>query len=254
MLHQLRRHPFPVRAYFQHSLVLTYAFPAELLVPMLPPSLTLDTYKDFGFLAIALVQTRQLRPSIFPSILGQDFFLSGYRLFTKFREPSGISLRGLRILRSDTDRKMMSFLGNLFTHYSYRFANVKLVERSQQLEVAIQTPNQEADLELVADLSSKPAPLPEGSPFDSLEDAKHFAGPLPYTFDYEKETHSLIAVKGIRTVWNPQPIHVQVRKNTFLQREPFSRTPAILANAFHLTDVPYRWTSGTVYPLSRTAS
>ena len=33
MLHQLRRHPIPIRAFFRSSLVLTYAFPAELLEP-----------------------------------------------------------------------------------------------------------------------------------------------------------------------------------------------------------------------------
>jgi hypothetical protein len=41
MLHLLKRHPFPVKAFFRQSLVLTYAFPQELLHPLLPPGLGL---------------------------------------------------------------------------------------------------------------------------------------------------------------------------------------------------------------------
>src|ERR1039458_7530915 len=83
LFHRLQRHPIPISAHFSHSLVLTYAFEPEILEPLLPPGLVLDTYRSFGFLAIALVQTRQLRPSFLPAALGRDFFLSGYRIFTR---------------------------------------------------------------------------------------------------------------------------------------------------------------------------
>lgn len=251
MLHRLRRHPFPVEAFFRHSLVLTYAFPEALLTPLLPPGLVLDAYRGYGFLAIALVQTEDLRPAAFPAFLGQDFFLSGYRIFARHRLASGETLRGLRILRSDTDRRTMSLLGNAFTHYAYRKARVAFSVSATRLEVAIQTPGAEADLEVVADLGGKPAPLPEGSPFETLADARRFAGPLPFTFDYERETHSLVIVKGVRKEWDPEPVAVVVERNTFLQAPPFAGTEPILANAFHLSDVPYRWTRGRVEPLPR---
>ena len=54
MLHLLKRHPLPVVAFFRHSLVLTFAYPQKLLQPLVPPGLVLDTYKGFGFLAIAV--------------------------------------------------------------------------------------------------------------------------------------------------------------------------------------------------------
>ena len=52
MLYALKRHPLPIRAFFRHCLVLTYALPAKLLEPLLPPGLTLDTYQEFGFVAV----------------------------------------------------------------------------------------------------------------------------------------------------------------------------------------------------------
>src|SRR5688572_21016379 len=89
MFHQIKRHPFPVSAHFTHSLVLTYALPREILCPLLSPGLTLDCYGDFGFVAIALVQTRALKPAFLPDVLGQNFLLSGYRIFSRFTAPTG---------------------------------------------------------------------------------------------------------------------------------------------------------------------
>jgi hypothetical protein len=249
MLHLLRRHPFPVEAFFRHSLVLTYAMPEGVLAPLLAPGLTLDTYRGYGFLAIALVQTEGLRPAVMPAFMGQDFFLSGYRIFARHRLSTGETLRGLRILRSDTDRRVMSVLGNLFTHYAYRRARVDFSVSAGRLAVTVTTPGAEADLEVVADLAHKPAPLPPGSPFESLADARRFAGPLPFTFDYERETHSLVIVKGVRKEWSPEPVGVEIARNTFLASAPFAEAKPVLANAFHLSGVPYRWTRGRVEPV-----
>jgi Uncharacterized conserved protein (COG2071) len=240
---RLQRHPFPVSAWFSHSLVLTYAIEPGILTPLLPPGLVLDTYRGFGFLAIALVQTRQLRPSFLPAAFGRDFFLSGYRIFTRLAGGKQ-SLRGLRILRSDTDHGWMARAGNLLTHYNYRLCRATVADSGTELHWAIQTPQAEADLEVTVHLESELAAPPAGSPFTTLAEARRFAGPLPYTFDYEAATQSIIGIHAMRQKWNPRPVAVDVRRNTFLEREPFCRTTPILANAFHVRDVPYQWQRG----------
>lgn len=240
---KVKRHPIPISAHFRHSLVLTYALEPEILEPLLPPGLVLDTYRGFGFLAIALVQTRQLRPSFLPAALGRAFFLSGYRIFTRLAGGEG-SLRGLRILRSDTDQPWMVWAGNLLTHYNYRLCRARVEEREQEIGWMIETPQAEADLEVTAHLGNEPAPLPAGSPFTTLAEARRFAGPLPYTFDYEETTHSIIGIQAIRQKWNPQPVAVDMRRVTFFEHEPFCRATPLLANAFHVREVPYQWQRG----------
>jgi len=194
-----------------------------------------------------MVQTRRLHPAFLPAALGVDFFLTGYRVFTRFATKP--SLRGLRILRSDTDRLLMAVGGNLLTHYGYVHCRATMETRGDRLQVTVQSPGAAADLDVVADLSSRPAPLPAGSPFANLEDARRFAGPLPYTFDYERETNSIVMIKATRTRWEPQPIAVAVRTATFLDHPPFNTAKPILANAFHVENVPYRWERGIVEKL-----
>jgi hypothetical protein len=243
MLHLLKRHPIPISAFFRHSLVLTYAFPPEILQPLLPEGLVLDTYCGFGFLAIALVQTKDLRPSFLPAAMGSNFFLSGYRIFTRLAGGAQ-SKRGLRILRSDTDNPWMVRAGNLLTHYNDHLCEAILEDRDDEIHWTIRTPNATADLEVRARLSDEPAPLPDGSPFSIMKDARRFAGPLPYTFDYEEATNSIIGILAMRQVWDPKPVAVEVLRNTFLEQEPFRKAKPILANAFHVRDVPYQWQRG----------
>ena len=240
----LKGHPLPVQAHFEHVLVLTYAMAASKLRLLTPAGLTLDTYEDWGFLAIAMVQTRNLRPRFAPKFIGRDFFLTGYRIFTRYQTRSGRSLRGLRILRSDTDSEFMVRWGNRLTHYGYRKAAITCRAGNGLLEVKVDTPAAEADLHVRAHLEKEPAPLPEGSPFPSLQAARKFAGPMPFTFDYEEETNSVIRVQGVREEWNPETVHVDVLRNSFIEREPFASAHPILASAFHLADVSYRWKRG----------
>jgi hypothetical protein len=246
----LHRHPFAVETFFRRSLVLTYAARASALEHLAGPGLELDTYDGWGFLAIALVQTEQLRPKGFPRWLGRDFFLSGYRVFTRFARPGKQTLRGLRILRSDTDRRMMVGLGNVFTRYGYRLAEVDVAVDDARLAVRIRTAGREADLDVDADLTSRPAPLPEGTPFRSLDDARSFAGPLPYTFHFDADAGKMVVVKGLRRAWDPQPVRVAVREASWIEQPSLGGADVRLANAFYLESVPYAWKAGTLEPIA----
>ncbi len=244
MRYLLQRHALPIKAQLKASLVLAYAVPAEVLTPLLPPGLRLDTYGDYGFLAIALVETQKLRPAFLPSGLGVNFFLSGYRIFTRYQTSAGRNLRGLRILRSDTDSRFMQLFGNVLTHYGYEHSQCKVRRDPGSYSIKVSTPNGSADLEVEANTSTDAESLPAGSPFPNFTEARKFAGPLPFTFDYEKQTRSIIRVQGVRKAWNARPVSVKVHRNAFLEQDRFRGAGAVLANAFYLEDVPYSWKPG----------
>jgi hypothetical protein len=244
---RLRRHPIAVTAHFRHCLTLTYALPPDVLRPLLPPGLELETYDRYAFVAVALVQTESLRPAMFPAALGQNFFLAGYRIFTRFTTPGGKTIRGLRILRSDADRYGMVVGGNLLTHYGYHRCRATVDESSTRIHFSVQTVDGLGSLDVRANRSIEA--LPAGSPFWSMRDARRFAGPLLFTFDYEAETHSIIAIRATRTHWQPSPVAVDVRRLAFFDQPAFNGCTPILASAFSVGDVDYRWECGVRYAL-----
>jgi uncharacterized protein YqjF (DUF2071 family) len=248
VIHLLKRHPFAVRAHFDAVLVLTYALPAEVLRPALAPGLEVDSWGDDGFVAVALVWTRRLRPAVLPAALGRSFFLSGTRIFSRYTTPAGRRLRGLRILRSDTDRRSMVWAGNLLTHYRYHLAEVEIDRRPQEVAVRVTSRDGHGDVVLRARLDGPAGWLPPGSPFDDERTARRFVGPMPFTFDYESETHSILRVEGVRPEWRPRLVPVEVDELSFL-RHRFPEASPRLASAFWLEEVDYRWKRGVREPL-----
>jgi Uncharacterized conserved protein (COG2071) len=239
MLAWLKNHPFPVEAFFQYSLVLTFAAPQEQLAHLLPPRLALDTFQDrWGFVAVAMVQTSGLRPRGLPRFMGQDFFLIGYRVFVRYHNLAGKRLRGLYILKSETDQPKMEQLGNLFTHYRYTTVDIEQQEAGQRLSVR----SGRGGLDVSVTHGGGEVALPPGSPFANWKEARRFAGPLPFTFSYLSQTNQVLVVEGLREHWVPEPArvdHCQVDFLTTLGPENF-----VLANAFIVKNIPYWWKSG----------
>ena len=89
---------------------MTFAVPKEQLRGLIPECLELDTFQDkWAFVAVAMVQTSGLRPNGFPKFMGNDFFLIGYRIFVRFTNEKGKRLRGLYIIKSETNKRKMEF-------------------------------------------------------------------------------------------------------------------------------------------------
>lgn len=239
MLDFLKDHPFAVDAYFDSSIVLTFAFPKNQLQALIPECLELDTFEDkWAFVAVAMVQTRNLRPKGFPKFLGNDFFLIGYRIFVRLTTQAGKNLRGLYIIKSETDKKKMEFFGNIFTHYNYTTTDIELQNSGDVLK--IQSSRSGFDLEV--NVSKEDAALPVDSPFRDWKEARRFAGPLPFTFTYDESKKEVLIIEGVRQNWKPKPIEVVNQRFDYL--DCLGLNGKQLANAFIITEIPYSWKKG----------
>lgn len=245
LLKYLRQHPFPVVARFERVVAVSFAFPEAVLRPLVPEALVIDTHNGFGFVTAAMVWTRNLRPAGFPAFLGQDFFLAGYRVFTRLREESGRRLRGLKIVRSETDKTRMVWLGNLMTGYRYRHVNLRIDESGSETRVETSLANGTTTLALAFESPDGPVPLPEGSPFGDWHTARLFAGPMPFTFSPEDDG-SFVVIEGSRQDWVPRPVRVKSWHVSLFDEAPLRGTKPILANAFAVEGVSYRWKRGRI--------
>ena len=235
----LKNHPFAVEAFFESSLVLTFAVPKEELIPLIPECLTPDTLHDkWGFVALAMVQTKGLRPKGFPEVMGNDFFLTGYRIFVRYKSESGKSLRGLYILKSETDKKKMEILGNVFTHYNYSTVDIQQTHSGNKTRIS----SMQSGLMVEVETDNDDFGLPVGSPFTDWKEARQFAGPLPNTFSYDPKKKEVLIIEGIRQNWKPAPVRVINYKVPFLNDLKLKDTQ--LANAFIIRNVPYHWEKG----------
>ncbi len=237
----LKKHPFAVETHFENSIVLTYAIAQEELKGLIPECLTLDTFDDkWAFVALAMVNTKGLRPKGFPKFMGNNFFLIGYRIFVRYTDKRGKSLRGLYILKSETNKHKMSFFGNIFTHYNYTTTDIDYYTEDSNLTIS----SKKSGLHVVMDMNKDVVPLPNGSPFKEWKEARRFAGPLPFTFTYNKEKKEVLIIEGVRQNWKPKPLAIKKAEVGFLETKRFKNIN--LANAFVVSNVPYYWKKGKI--------
>lgn len=240
MLSFLKNHPFAVEAYFESSLVLTYSVPKEQLQHLLPPCVEPDTFNSkWAFIAVAMVQTKSLRPKGFPAFLGNDFFLIGYRIFVRYVNTAGKRLRGLYILKSETNKKKMETLGNLFTHYKYSTTDISQTIDNETLRIHSENSGFSICLEITG---TKTIPLPEFSPFADWKEARKFAGPLPFTFTFNESDNTVLIIEGVRENWDPHPVKVIDQHFSFIDKLNLNNVQ--LANAFIIRNIPYYWKKG----------
>ncbi|MBK8493842.1 MAG: DUF2071 domain-containing protein [Chitinophagaceae bacterium] len=241
MLSFLKNHPFAVEAFFESSLVLTFAVPKKQLETYIPECLQLDTFNDkWAFIAIAMVQTKDLRPKGFPKFMGNDFFLIGYRVFVRYTNNAGKNLRGLYILKSETDKKRMQYMGNFFTHYNYTTTDILQKENIKSKEISSVT----SKFKITIDTTNEEISLPENSPFTDWKEARRFAGPLPFTFTCNPLAKEVLIIEGVRQNWTPVPVKVIDYDFEFLNSINIDNP--ILANAFVIKNIPYCWKKGKI--------
>lgn len=242
MLSFLKNHPFAVEAFFESSLVVTYAIPKEQVQPLIPACLELDTLNNqWAFIAVAMVQTKGLRPKGFPEMLGNDFFLIGFRVFVRYNNRAGKSLRGLYILKSETDKKKMTFFGNIFTHYNYTTTDIEQTVHNGV--TAIQSNRSGFHIHMEEGAGDNIS-LPAGSPFTDWKEARRFAGPLPFTFTYDEPNRKVLIIEGVRQNWKPAPVKIIDCRFSFIDN--LKLTGVQLANAFVIRNIPYYWKKGKI--------
>jgi uncharacterized protein YqjF (DUF2071 family) len=237
----LQNHPFAVETFFETSLVLTFAVPKEELQSMIPECLELDTFEDkWAFVAVALVSTKNLRPKGFPEFMGNDFFLIGFRIFVRYPNAAGKRLRGLYIIKSETNKLKMSFFGNIFTHYKYTTTDILFNNNKEEISVF----SQKSDLQIIVKNTDSDINLPQNSPFKDWKEARRFAGPLPFTFTYNPTNKEVLIIEGVRENWTPKAVEVLKYHVGFINDKSFNGI--VLANAFVIENIPYYWKKGRI--------
>ena len=235
----LKNHPFAVETFFNTSLVLTYAVAKEELKALIPECLELDTFNDqWAFVAVAMVDTKNLRPKGFPAFTGNDFILTGYRIFVRYTNNAGKRLRGLYILKSETNKKKMSFFGNIFTHYKYGTTDIKFIKHHDKIIAS----SIKSNLEIEVAANKPEISLPANSPFKDWKEARRFAGPLPFTFTYNRKSKQVLIIEGVRENWIPAPVEIVKANVGFINERGFKNI--VLANAFLIENIPYYWKKG----------
>ncbi len=226
---------FGVKAHFDLFLVLIYAVDKEKAEALLPAPFVHETYNDKALMAVAFVAANKFRPAFLPSWMGMSFNLAGFRHMAKYQSQSGKILRGLKIIRSVTNKKMMVSGGSELTQYKFQYDPLKIglknniiSVKGRRIDIVVREKTGHADVQ-----------LPVGSVFGSWTQARKFGGPLLYTFEVDGNNVSI--TEGSRKYWQPVPAEVMNDETDFFDHSPYNDLKPLLSAAYVVKDIPYSW-------------
>jgi len=132
----------------------------------------------------------------------------------------------------------MEIMGNIFTHYNYTTTDISKEETADTTTIS----SNKSKLRITVDNATEDILLPEQSPFADWKEARRFAGPLPFTFTYNKKKKEVLIIEGVRENWTPAPVRVLDYQIDFLNT--LKTDSPVLANAFIIKNIPYYWKKG----------
>ena len=203
---RLRRHPVSDRAHLEDCLTLTYALPPRVLRRFCrrdsssrPSAATASSPSRWSR------RDRCARRRC-PTRSDSDFFLAGYRVFThgsaRRRTHAARPAHPAQRRRPPVDGRRRQSV------HALQLSPLRRRGRSPRRShhaCASRRADDSGDLDVTADLT-----MPRCRPdrrFAPLREARRFAGPLPFTFDYEPETASPSSRSRRRaTTWRPAPV------------------------------------------------
>ena len=122
--------------------------------------------------------------------------------------------------------------------YNYTTTDIKVIEEEGYREFS----SDNSIFRIKINTDNLTPDLPSHSPFKTWKEARRYAGPLPFTFTYNKADKSVLIIEGVRSNWKPQAIDVTDYHFNYL--DELNLDNLILSNAFEITDVPYFWKKG----------
>ena len=231
---KIPRNPFTVAGTIRQCWLFVYRLPVAVAQPLLPAPLQLVTQRDFAFLNIVVCRLSGMRPALLPASTGLGYWHVAYRLYARARRTSGPMLEGLHFLRSDCDRSLVQWGGNLFTGFNFHRAGINVVDDGVSVRGQIESPDAAAKFRI--DRSQPPA-LPAGSPFASLEDAAWFLKYKPYALSVETaDSLQVVRVRREESVWRSELMHVPEADWQFL-----AGRQATLELCYEVEPIDYLW-------------
>jgi hypothetical protein len=198
--------PLTMRGHLQRCWLFTWRTPAEAARSLLPAPLELVTHGGFAFWNVVVCELRGVRPAPMPAAIGLGYWHIAYRLHTRVRVAPDETFEGLYFVRSDCDRRLVAFAGNLLTDFRFHCARIAVQASDDSVDGAIRTPGANARFRL---RDETPGSLSPGSPFTSVAEAAAFLKYKPFALTPAGEDSvSIVRVVRRETDWRCRVVSV----------------------------------------------
>ena len=231
---RLPKHPFPVQTSFRECHLVNFAIDPAALARVLPAPLVPDVYADRAWLSVVIAQMSAMRPVGVPEALGITYNQVVYRAVVRHG-----NARGVHFLRSDTDSRLMSALGNAMSFFAFHHADIALRHQGHVQTVEVHSRDHTADIRA---RFTPAARLPSNSVFPDLGAAKTQLVELFDAYHPQAGRPVTDVVSIRRNDWDLAVVNDEIGEYSLMDHSLwFPAGSAVLDSVFAVEDLTYRW-------------
>ncbi|MGV3534077.1 MAG: DUF2071 domain-containing protein [Chthoniobacteraceae bacterium] len=240
----MQKNPLTIRGHLRRCWLFTWRAPVESIRRHLPSILTPVTHGGFAFWNAVVCEVRDLRPAPLPAWCGLSYWHVGYRIYVHAPLADGRELEGLYFVRSDCDRRIVAWPGNVLADFRFRVGEIHVNESGPSVQGDVQVEGANAHFQL--DRNATPT-LSTGSPFATLHDAEAALKYPPAGIATAGLTHlNVVRIAREEKAWRSRAIAAPRLDFEFFANEPV--TPEL---CFEVDPIDYQWNRGELVEVAR---
>lgn len=217
--------------------LINYPVPPEALDQFLPPGAELSIWAGSAWVSACFVKIKRMRPSPIPGALGGiEFNYLIHRTLARLPYPDGKKRESVLVLQPNINRKFFSLIGRRAPGVNFIPRDIALVTTADSYRITMKEESGALLFEAELPRTSFKHQLPDGSKFNSLEQADRFLLWVSYGGEWQADAGRLRLFAETHDPWNALAGTCNTKYNGFL--ESLGQCPEA-DNVITMTRIPH---------------
>ena len=228
-----------LRGTIRRRLLVNFRAEAEVVQGILPGPFRPKLHRGYAMVGICLIRLEQIRPAGVPGMLGVSSENAAHRIAVEWRDAAGMLQEGVFIPRRDTGSCLNRWAGGRLFPGEHHPAQFAVTDVGGRIHFSMRSLDGKVRVKLVAEDGKG---LPEGSCFDSLEDASAYFEGGSLGFSVTRDVNRLDGLRLRTLEWPVRPLAVsEVESSYFTDGKRFPKGSVEFDHALIMRNVRHEW-------------
>ena len=213
----------------------------QIIQSQLPQHFRPKLHDGSAIAGICLIRLEQMRPKLFPAILGVSSENAAHRVAVLWKGDKGQLEEGVFIPRRDTNSLFNVMAGGRVFPGEHHRADFQVKTSGNQIEFEMNSNDGETAVHLRARVVDS---LPASSRFSCLEEASHFFEPGSLGYSVTRDNNRLDGLRLHTRNWKVEPLDVErVYSSYFADKKKFPKGSVTFDCALVMRNIEHEWQS-----------
>ena len=228
-----------VRGMIRRRILVNFRVDPDVMQRQLPAPFQVKRRGGWALAGLCLIRLEQVRPRFLPFPFGFSSENAAHRVAVCWTDDAGITQNGVFIPRRDTSSRLNHWAGGRIFPGEQQHARFQVRDRDKHIDFEMRSDDGATAVRLCACETSD---FPDGSCFESLEDASAFFETGAVGYAARREGPALDGLRLETEMWRVAPLQVEsVYSSYFADESRFPKGSVEFDCALLMRDIAHDW-------------